>query len=167
MAAQVSVVVTIVVAGGLFLNKDVTIEQVPLVKAEEPVPLPPMEARSITLKDVPQMSFWLYRGRPENGFDPDILDYPTLRAWAATNGSPKPVAYLPGHTVLMLESLALDPDADARHKMAAVLAAFEQACAEAKASGIREVIYLHSDDRLDETAERMGFKRVTAYRRKL
>ena len=131
------------------------------------MPLPEMETRPVTMRDIPQMAAWLYRNREINGFDPDILDYPTLRAWAAVNGGPKPVAYLPGHTVLMLESLALDPAADARHLMAAVMAAFEHACAEAKSAGIREVIYLHSDDRFDESAERAGFVRVTAYRKKL
>ena len=125
-----------------------------------------MTARPAGYKDVPQGLLWLYKATETNGFDPAVLDYPLLKMVVAGNG--KAVAYLPYHPVVCLESLGLRPDASARERLAAVAVAFEHVEREARAAGVREILFLSSDDRLDESAvAHFGFQRVTALRKRL
>lgn len=117
------------------------------------------------LVDIPQFLVWLF-SNPKNSLDPKILDYPTLRVYSAANE--KQVGFLPIHSGVILDSVALDPGSPAEQKLEAVAGMVNLICAEAFQSGIREVFYISSDERTDESAVRqLGFEKVICYRKKL
>lgn len=55
-----------------------------------------------------QILSWM-KGNLSNHFDPQILKYPTLRMLCSYGDMP--VCYLPVHKVLMMESIAVNPEA--------------------------------------------------------
>lgn len=125
-----------------------------------------MRTGTIRLVDVAQFLVWLLQGREKNALDLDILDYPTLRVYTAE--ADRKVGYLPVHGSVILESLALNPEASAREKLEAVCAMTQHIERDALAAGVRELFYISSDDRTDESAVRqLGFEKVAAYRKKL
>lgn len=125
-----------------------------------------IRVRWSNLLDVPKFLTWLWNGREKNDLDANILTYPTLRIAVAENG--KPLAFAPFQVCYVLESLAMNPELDAKEKLDSVVELVHNIEAEAFSQGIRELLYLSSDERTDESAVRqLGFEKVVAYRKRL
>lgn len=126
-----------------------------------------MIVRYLKLLDVPMFLKWLWDGREQNDVDFRILDYPTFRVVAAEKDG-KPQAFLPLQTCIVLESLALGPELEPKEKLDSVVEMVHNIGKEAFREGIRELYYISSDERTDESAVRqLGFERVVAYRKRL
>jgi hypothetical protein len=118
------------------------------------------------LIDIPQFLVWLFGNREKNKLDLEILEYPTLRVYSAANDSA--IAFLPIHSGVILESLALNPEASPEEKLEAVCGIVNQVMLDATQQGIREMFYISSDERTDASAVRqLGFEEVKCYRKKL
>jgi hypothetical protein len=118
------------------------------------------------LIDIPEFLVWIFGNRDKNKLDPKILEYPTLRVYSAANDSA--IAFLPIHSGVILESLALNPEASPEDKLEAVCGIVNQVMLDAIQQGIREMFYISSDERTDESAVRqLGFEEVKCYRKKL
>lgn len=102
-----------------------------------------------------QIVEWL-NGSTRNDFDSDILTYPTLRVLCSYNH--KPVAYLPTQTVLMLESMAKNPDAEPLQYAQALRDLVKGAEVVASADGIQEIWMASSDDTVVKMAQSRGFE---------
>jgi len=99
--------------------------------------------------------------------DWSTLDYPT-REIAAVEVDGKVVVYGHYHGVLVIESLAFNPDADAKDRLESVMVLVENICQRAKELGFREIWYMSSDTRTDESAARqLGFEKKVCLRKRL
>lgn len=111
-----------------------------------------------------QIVNWL-NANPSNDFDPNILQYPTLQVICAYNG--KPVSYLPVHRALVLESVAVSPDASELDKAQALRDLVKAAQLMASAHQIKELYFMVSDPMISNIAEQHGFEVTTVCRMKL
>src|SRR2546423_9122915 len=68
-----------------------------------------LKMRIARKEDTEEIADWWGKTR-NNAFDADIINYPTFRAITSYNGVGN-VAHLPSQQVLMLESVALNPNA--------------------------------------------------------
>jgi hypothetical protein len=117
--------------------------------------------------DAPTVIRWL-NDNPQNRYDSAILRYPTLSTLCAYEPDGGPVAYLPTHRVLMLESVALRPNLERLTSAQALRDLTKAAGLIAHAQGMREVYMLEGAGGLAELAERNGFEGTwKAYRLKL
>lgn len=107
--------------------------------------------------DVPQVVEWLNRTR-NNEFDPAILRYPTLRVLCAYNGVP--VGYLPTQQALVLESLGLNPALSAQEHGQAIRDLVKGSELLASSLGIKEILFLGTDDAVNSIAGHHGFEEV-------
>ena len=118
-----------------------------------------MTIRPLQQYDIGEFSHWTMRNEVMNRVDPDITTYPTLNVWLAQNG--RHVAYLPVHSVLMLESLAPNPNATDLELVQAIAQLVKHVIAASWGSGAREIWFHGTDPRVNRIAERHGFERVT------
>lgn len=108
---------------------------------------------------------WLNANREHNDFDSAVLDYPTAEIYVAPDENPK--ACLPVHAALVLESIGF-AESDVKEKLANVLELLMMARMRADQNGIKEMIFLSSDERTDAYAVKvLGFEPVKAFRRVL
>lgn len=97
-----------------------------------------------------QILGWL-KGNPQNFFNPRILKYPTLRMLCSYDES-GPVAYVPVHTVLMMESVALNPEASEMNVAQALRDLVKGSQLIADAGGMREIYFLGGHGGVGEMA---------------
>lgn len=126
-----------------------------------------MTARWATLLEVTQAIQFALANALKGNLDLNIYNYPTIRIMRAENGDGNAACYLPVHTCAVLESLGWADGLDAHNKALAAMAASEQIEREAWNVGYREIFFISSDRRTDEFAERLGYERVTAMRKRL
>lgn len=108
--------------------------------------------------DVAQIVNWL-NANPINQFDPGILEYPTLRIFAAYSDAGNE-AFIPFQRVLMLESYAPRPGLE-RAVSAQALRDFTKAAElTASAEGVREIYFLDGGDGVAEMALANGYEEV-------
>lgn len=106
---------------------------------------------------------WLESNREKNDFDPEVLDYPTAELYVVPDETPK--ACLPIHGVVMLESLGFNTD-DPKERLVSALELVQHAVERARQLGVKEIVYLSSDERTDMFASKvLGFKEVKAFRK--
>lgn len=115
-----------------------------------------MKLRFAQPEEKEQFTQWAERNKARNAFDPDIFGYPMLQTYCAFNG--KVVAYMPVHPVLVMDSVAPNPEAEARDLHDALESMLEAAEKCARMSGMGEVMFLASDERVARAAERRGFR---------
>lgn len=117
--------------------------------------------------DANQIVDWLNK-TASNQFDPAILKFPTLRVLCSYNGT-GPVSYLPFHRVLMLESVAANPEASLRDRVQAVRDFTKGVELLASAEGIKEIYFLDGGGGLGEMATHHGYELLPfkVYRMKL
>lgn len=108
---------------------------------------------------------WL-NGNPDNDFDPGILKYPTLQVLCSYNGI-GPLAYLPMHRGLILESTARRPGLSDVDSVQALRDLVKGAELIASANKIREMFFLMSDEAIAKVAMDHGFEMKRALRLKL
>jgi N-acetylglutamate synthase-like GNAT family acetyltransferase len=104
-----------------------------------------------------QFLLW-FRSTINNLYDEDILQYPATQVLVAHND--KTIMFLPFQQTVMLESLAIDPEAspkDVAVSLYALIDAVRLKCAE---SGIGELYFLCKDESTSKFAERHGFTRL-------
>lgn len=105
---------------------------------------------------------------PENGFDPDVICYPSTMTFCAfdQNG---PIAYMPVQRPLMLESLAIKPDAAPERVSLALKELIQQAITQAHIQGAGEIYFLGSSDETNKFAANQLFEELPykVYRVKL
>ena len=114
-----------------------------------------MKLRPAMLEEREQFLSWAEGNRLRNSWDERVLDYPLCAVMAAVNG--KVVAYIPTHPVLILDSVAPNPEASAEELQEALLMFLGAAEKCAKMTGMGEVMFLASDPRVAAGSKRQGF----------
>lgn len=95
---------------------------------------------------------------PNNLWDKEVLEYPTLRIICAYNG--QPVAFLPVQNALMLESLAVSDKAALLDKAQAFRDLVKAAELHASSGNQREMYFICKDEDVLKIAEGHGFERI-------
>ena len=126
-----------------------------------------IEVRKVE-KDDPQAIEWLRANQDKNFFDEDVLDYPASELWAARNG----VAthnYIIVQQVLVLDAMAPNPESSSIQVAHSMLKFVEGASLVAHRAGMRELMFLVSDDLTAQASEALGFEELKCrvMRRKL
>lgn len=105
---------------------------------------------------------WLNANKEHNQFDVEVLNYPTSELYVSPDD---PVACMPVHAALMLESVGFGTE-EANKKLVAVIDMLNLAIERARSLGIKEIVYLSSDERTDEYAVKvLGFRAIKAFRK--
>lgn len=125
-----------------------------------------MVVRKARFVEGPILAAWLLANKDRNSLDPDVLDYPRAEVLVACEGE-VPVAVMPVHAVVMLESMGYRPGTPAKDMVNAVDALIDSATSIATSAQMKELVFLSSDPEVDRAAERRGFERFVCYRRKL
>lgn len=108
--------------------------------------------------DTKQVVDWI-NANPRNLFDPDILNYPTLRVICAYDK--EPVAYLPTQQALFLESVAMNPNPALNPYRAQALRDLTKgAQLLASTNGIKEIYMFGADEAVINIAQDHGFERI-------
>lgn len=122
-----------------------------------------MSARKAKFAEHGKCLEWLEANRESNDFDPAVLDYPTAELYVAPDDSPK--SCIPVHSAMVLESLGF-ADGITKENLLNTLELLHFARMRCEQVGIKEMIYLSSDERTDAYAEKvLGFKPIKAYRK--
>lgn len=111
-----------------------------------------------------QVAEWA-KANPTANFDSRIMQYPTLQVLCSYNG--KPVSYAPFHRVLVMESLAVSPEASFPERAQSLRDFIKAAELIASANGIKEIHFQVSDEAVKTIAENHGFETITICRMKL
>ena len=74
---------------------------------------------------------------------------------------------MPVHTGIVLESMGWAENLEAREKLESAVVMVNQVSSEAHSIGYREMFFISSDERTDAAAEKLGFEKVTCYRKRL
>jgi len=127
----------------------------------------PIKVEKATSADVPEMSDWMAKLSHRNNIDTAIFGYPATDVLKASNG--KGIIYMPRQRVLFLESLAINPEAQATDVALALRALLQVSEYEARILGHGEMYFLCADEETCKFAEHHGMEKVTLtlYRRKL
>ena len=117
-------------------------------------------------KDHAEIIAWL-NSNPANQFDERILAYPTLEIITAYGD--RNVLHLPVHRALVMESLAVSPDATEMEKAQALRDVTKSAEYLASRYGIKELYFQISEEQVKKIASNkdVGFELVTMARMKL
>lgn len=103
---------------------------------------------------------WLEANSGRNGFDPAIMEYPGLKVLAAQKDG-EVLAYMPVQPVAVLESIGINPEANARDIATAVMELTKHAAFMAYGGDCREMFFLGSDPNTSEGAKNLGFEDLT------
>jgi hypothetical protein len=105
---------------------------------------------------------------PNNLFDPDTVNYPSLQTLAVEKDG-ETISYVPFHPVIVVESLAHKPGVTPREHVLGLLQVDAVLAEIAKKYGIAEVWYECADQRFVKFAKRHGYKAVktTVLRKKV
>lgn len=107
-------------------------------------------------EEAAQVMEWI-QAHPENDFDPDIANYPTLQVFCAYSDD-GPEAYLPTHNVKVLESTALKPGLEISVAAQALRDFTKAAELMASSQNIRELYFLCRDEALTAMATNHGYE---------
>jgi N-acetylglutamate synthase-like GNAT family acetyltransferase len=123
--------------------------------------------RAAVEADRQNVAEWVTKNAAENQIDTDIFAYPQTKIYAATNG--KPICYLPVQMVVMMESLAPNPEATDSERAEAIRQLLKGVVLQAHGAGIREVYFVGTDKRVNRIATRHGFEKIKfpVYRMKI
>lgn len=124
-----------------------------------------LKLRFAVPEDKDQLLEWLH-ATPNNDFDPNILTYPTLRTMCSYNGA-GPVAFLPTHKAMILESTALAPSISEIDSAQALRDLVKAAQLMASAEGMKELYFIVSDEAIAKVAADHGFEEKRVMRLKL
>lgn len=109
-------------------------------------------------EDAAKFQEWI-EANPANDFDKDILQYPTLQVVCAYDDQ-GPVAFLPIHKVVVLESTARNPNIKPGDSAQCLRDFTKAAELTASAQGIREIYFLCRDEALTEMAKNHGYEEM-------
>jgi hypothetical protein len=125
-----------------------------------------MNVRHIKLGEVPAMLQWLEGARSKNCFDARVLDYPTLHI-ATVEVDGKAIVHVPNHSVLCLESAAINPETQPLERLQAAKAVVDALAERAAASGVKEIVFMSSDEKTDRHLEVLGFEKCSYMRKRI
>jgi hypothetical protein len=108
--------------------------------------------------DAPAFTKWSLETK-QNLFDPDVVRYPSTVVWMAFNKK-GPVAFLPIQRPLLLDALAINPDADAAEVGTALKELTQNAVTQAHALGAGEIYFLCKDESTMEFAKRHAYEEM-------
>lgn len=128
-----------------------------------------MSVRRATWYDAVNLISWLLAGSEKNALDPSMLRWtPEQLKVFVSEKNDQPIAMVPCHTSVTLESLALRPEASAGEKLEAIIESVNAIAFEAATNGIKQLNYISSDPRTDEAAmKQLGFEKCVCYVKKL
>jgi len=119
----------------------------------------PIKVEKMKAEDIPEMAGWMDRLSDRNNIDAAIFGYPATDVLKASNG--KAVMYMPRQRVMFLESLAINPEAQASDVALALRALMQVSEYEARVNGHGEMYFLCSDPETKNYAIHHGFVAVT------
>ena len=114
--------------------------------------------RPVRPSDAPTFTRWSLETNG-NLFDPDVAKYPSTTVWAAFNKKGT-VAFLPVQRPLMLDSLAINPEADKGDVGMALKELTQNAVTQAHAQGAGEIYFLCKDESTMEIAKRHAYEEM-------
>jgi len=128
-----------------------------------------MKVRPAKPNDAESAAEWAAVGFERNLFDPDILSYPQTTVFCAETDAGELVSFLPAQLVVMLESVASDPNAGDSMRGRALYFLFKHMQRIANVLHVRELYFVGTDEKLNVLAERCGFEKLEfpVYRFKL
>lgn len=112
-----------------------------------------------TIEDANEMADWISKLSARNNVDPDIFKYPATDVLKASNGHG--VMYMPRQRVMMLEALAINPEAQNSDVALALRALIQVSEFQSREAGMGEIYFLCSDPETKRYAEAHGFRGVT------
>lgn len=105
---------------------------------------------------------WAWHSRDRSSLDASVLSYPrACMATAYQDG--KPILFVPLHPVLMMESLADDPELNNRQRALGLWRVAEQLDKAMKDTGIRETYFLTKDREYANKVCKHGFEEVKGF----
>lgn len=113
-----------------------------------------------TEQEAKELIAWSVEGLANNNyFDPNVLFYPATIKLCAGSDS-KRVVYVPVQHVLMLESLAINPEASKTEVAVGLRVAVNACQLLAQQAGIGEIYFLGTNDQTNAFAQKHGFTEV-------
>lgn len=128
----------------------------------------PIKVEFMHPEDQAQMAEWIAANSARNDVDPNIFCYPATRVLKASNG--KPLVYMPVQNVQMLESLGINPEANAAEVSLALKDLLQVIEWEGRKAGHGEILFLTSDKSTKRFAGNHGLEKVegfTLFRRRI
>lgn len=119
----------------------------------------PIKVEIMKLDDLPQMAEWMSALSSRNHVDTSIFAYRATDVLKASNG--QPLIYMPRQRVMMLESLAINPDAQQSDVALALRALIQVSEYEGRVAGHGEMYFLCSDPETKRYALAHGMIAVT------
>ncbi len=102
---------------------------------------------------------WLLAAKDINLLDPNVYSYPTCQhLLVEKDGQPQLMNSF--HAVIVMEALAPRPGITPLQEARALNELFEKIKQVARDAGIREVMFMCKDERLQKFIERRGFERL-------
>lgn len=117
-----------------------------------------MTIRQAQAEDAEMYAAWLDNTK-DNLLDKDVYQYPTLQTLVVEKEG-KPDLINSFHAVLVMEALAPRPGITPLQEARALNELFEKVKEVARGAGIKEVMFMCKDERLQQFIERRGFERL-------
>lgn len=127
----------------------------------------PIKVEPMCKDDIPEMAEWMQALADRNNIDTGIFEYRATDVLKASNG--KSILYMPRQRVMFLESLAINPEAQASDVALALRALLQVSEYEARVAGHGELYFLCADEETCKYAEHHGMEEIKLklFRRKL
>lgn len=104
---------------------------------------------------------WLELNSARNEYDAAVLKYPKTEVLAAhTNGTTH--VYMPVQIVAQMDSVGVNPQSSIHEVTASLIELVKAAYMLADRGGIKELLFLVNDEKIQAGAEYLGFKEVDA-----
>jgi N-acetylglutamate synthase-like GNAT family acetyltransferase len=108
---------------------------------------------------------WLLK---QKDVDFGTMDYGTTEKYVRLDDNNKPTAFNHHHAGLIIESLAFEPESDAKTRLVSGLELLDNCIERARLNGLSEVYFMSSDERTDEAAcKHRGFDVVKMLRKRI
>lgn len=117
-----------------------------------------MSVRSAQPEDAKNYAEWLQAGEGINLVDRGVYEYPTCQTLVVEKDGPQLMNSF--HAVLVMEALAPRPGITPLQEARALNELFEKIKQVARDAGIKEVMFMCKDERLQKFIERRGFERL-------
>lgn len=104
---------------------------------------------------------WMEKNKERNEYQAKVFNYPKTEVLAAYN-TEKTSGYMPVQPVALIDSYAPNPEATIHETTAALIELVKAVALLAHKGGLREVIFLVNDPKVQVGAEYLGFKEIDA-----
>lgn len=111
--------------------------------------------------DSERCSEWAVQNLDKNHIDPKVVEYPSTFVLAAY-AEDGPVMYMPVQTPLMMESVAVDPEASEMKQAQALKELVQALVLQCHLKGIGEIYFIGSDEKTSAFAENQLFEKISS-----